>query len=70
MTLNAWGLILNCAGTLIVIYAGFPTRQYIGEDLEKIPRTVAVPTRHGRAKNALPYANRLARLRSALAVAF
>ena len=55
MTLNAWGLILNSAGALVLFFVGFPPNEYTKDGLWKKSTSVVIPTKHGKLKYWLAY---------------
>ena len=55
MTLNAWGLILNSVGAIILFFVGFPPNEYTKEGLWKKSNSVVIPTKHGKVKYSLSY---------------
>ena len=62
MTINAWDLLLNIFGALILLCVGAPPQEYTREELWKIPMSNVIATKYGRFKYWLSYAGLLSLL--------
>ena len=55
MSLNIWGLILNCVGGVVLVFAGFPASEYMRDGRMKYPQSFAISVKYGKLRYWLPY---------------